>query len=82
MFNKIKNNFKNLDTLTKSIMKIGLRVCFALTIISLIFFVTYNSFYSPFLYNTGFILFKLSLIFSVEFIICGFIVDKIKAGVI
>ncbi len=82
MFNNIINNFKNLDTLIKSIMKIGLRICFALCIISLIFLITYNSFYVPFLYNIGFILFKLSLIFGVEFIICGFVVDKIKAGVI
>ena len=83
MINIILNNFKSLDKLTKKIMKYGLRFCSILGIISLIILVTYNlSFTIPMLFNVGFILFKLSLIFGVEFIICGFIVDKINAGVI
>ena len=79
MINNILNSFKNLDNLTKIIMKNGLRFCFMIGIIALIILVTYNlSFTIPILFNIGFILFKLSLIFGVEFIICGIITNAIK----
>lgn len=81
MINNILNAFKNLDKLAKVILNNGLKFCFVLGIISLIILVTYNlSFTIPILFNIGFILFKLSLIFGVEFIICGFAVDRIKNG--
>jgi len=83
MIKNIINNFKDLNKLTKIIMKNGLRFCSILGIISLIILVTYNlSLTTPIIFSVGFILFKLSLIFGVEFIICGLVVDKIKAGVI
>lgn len=83
MINIIINNFNNLDNLVKKIMKIGLKFCSILGIISLIILVTYNiSLTIPILFNIGFILFKLSLIFGVEFIICGFAIDKIKKQLI
>ncbi len=83
MIKNIINNFKDLNKLTKIIMKNGLRFCSILGIISLIILVTYNlSLTTPIIFSIGFILFKLSLIFGVEFIICGLVVDKIKAGVI
>ena len=83
MVNNIINSFKNLDTLVKRIMKIGLKFCSILGIISLIILVTYNiSFTIPIVFTIGFILFKLSLIFGVEFIICGFAIDKIKKQLI
>lgn len=79
MINNILDNFKNLDKLAKKIMKNGLKFCFILGIISLIILVTYNlSFTIPLLYSIGFVLFKLSLILGVEFVICGFAADKIK----
>lgn len=83
MINNIINNFKNLDNLAKKIMKNGLKFCFILGIIALSILITYNlSYTTPILFTIGFILFKLSLIFGVEFIICGVIVDKIKAEII
>lgn len=83
MIKNIINNFKSLDKLAKKIMKSGLKFCLILGIIALIVLITYNlSFTTPILFTIGFILFKLSLIFGVEFIICGVVVDKIKAGVI
>lgn len=83
MVNKIINNFNDLDKLVKRIMKIGLKFCAILGIISLIILITYNlSFTIPILFTIGFILFKLSLIFGVEFIICGFAVDGIKKQLI
>lgn len=83
MIKNIINNFKNLDKLTKVIMRNGLFFCFILGILSLIVLITYNlSFTTPIVFSIGFILFKLSLIFGVEFIICGLVVDKIKAEII
>ena len=79
MVNIIINSFKNLDKLVKKIMKIGLKFCSILGMIALIILVTYNlSFTIPIVFTIGLILFKLSLIFGVEFIICGFAVDRIK----
>ena len=79
MLKIIKNSYKNLDKLAKVIMKQGLRFCSSLGMIALIILVTYNlSFTIPILYSIGLILFKLSLIFGVEFIICGFATDRIK----
>ena len=83
MINNILNSFKNLDKLVKKIMKQGIRFCSILGIISLIILVTYNlSFTLPILFSIGIILFKLSLIFGVEFIICGLVADKIKKQLI
>lgn len=79
MINNIINSFKNLDKLVRQIMKIGLKFCSILGILSLIILVTYNlSFTIPIVFTIGLILFKLSLIFGVEFIICGFAADRIK----
>ena len=79
MINNIINSFKNLDKLVKKIMKIGLKFCSILGMISLIILVTYNlSFTIPIVFTIGLILFKLSLIFGVEFIICGLAADRIK----
>ena len=81
--NKIKNSLKIFDNSAKHIMKNGLRFCSVLGIIALLILITYNlSFTNPIVFSIGFILFKLSLTFGVEFIICGFVVDKIKAGII
>lgn len=83
MINNILNSFKNLDKLVKKIMKQGIRFCSILGIISLIILVTYNlSFTLPILFSIGIILFKLSLIFGVEFVICGLVADKIKKQLI
>ena len=80
MINNIIKDFKNLDKLAKKIMKNGLKFCTILGIISLIILITYNlSFTVPILFTIGFILLKVSLTFCVEFIICGFVVGKIKA---
>ena len=83
MFNKIIESFKNLDRLTKLIINNGLKFCSVIGFISLIILVTYNwSFTIPILFYIGLILFRLSLIFGIEFVICGFVVDKIKKQMI
>lgn len=83
MINNILNAFKSLDKLTTKIIKLGLKFCLMLGIISLLILITYNlSFTIPLLFNIGFILLRLSLIFGVEFIICGFAADKIKKQLI
>ena len=76
MFNKIVNCFKNLDKLTKLIMNNGLKFCLFLGLISIAVLVTYNfSLTIP-------VLFRLSLIFGIEFVICGIVVDGIKKQLI
>ena len=83
MLRKILDSFKKLDKLTKSIINYGLKFCFMICIISFIILFTYNfSFTIPILFTIGFILFKLSLIWGIEFIICGFVVDGIKKQII
>ena len=83
MFNKIVDGFKSLDKLTKLIMNNGLKFCSLIGLFALILLVTYNfSVPIPILFYIGFITFKLSLIFGIEFVICGFVVDKIKKQMI
>ena len=80
---KIINNFKSLDKITYKIMKYGLTFCFAVCISSVLILFTYDfAFPSPFMYYIGINLFKLSLIFGIEFIVCGFVVDGIKKQLI
>ena len=78
MNNKLKSLFTELDLTTLKIMKIGFKICFSILIFSVILLVFYLSTYKLFLYDLGLSIFRLSTYFFVEFIICGFTVDKIK----
>lgn len=79
MLKKILNVFHNFDIITQKIMKSGLSVCFFICIFSVILLLTYDLlFNNPFLYHLGLTIFKLSMIFSIEFIICGYSADLIK----
>ena len=83
MFKKILDNFKNLDKLTYKIMNYGLKFCFAICLIATFILFTYGwAFPSPFVYYIGINLLKISLIFSIEFIICAFVMDGIKKQLI
>lgn len=83
MINNILKIFKNLDKLTYKIMKNGLKFCIFLCSISIFLLLFYDvQFQSPIVFNIGIILFKLSIIFGVEFIICAIIADKVKADFI
>ena len=80
---KILESFKNLEKLTYKIMKNGFKFCFILTLISIIILLTYEFVFTiPNLYYIGISLFRLSLIFAIEFIVCGFVVDGIKKQLI
>ena len=79
MFKNIINNFKTFDTITNKILKHGLKFCFIITLISCIDLLTYIFYLeSPFIYYIGINLFRLSLIFSTEFIICSFVATNVK----
>ena len=79
MIKNLINSFKSFDKITHKILKHGLEFCFALSMISIIILLTYNLiFATPSLYYIGISLFKLSLVFGIEFIICSIVVDGIK----
>lgn len=83
MFKKILENYKNFEKITYKILKNGLKFCLVLCIISISILLTYNLFIlSPSIYYIGITLFRLSLIFGIEFIICGFVTDGIKKQLI
>ncbi len=83
MFKKVLDNFKSLDKLTFKIMNYGLKFCFAICVLSVLILLTYNlAFVSPFMFYIGINLFKISLIFGIEFVVCGFVVDGIKKQLI
>ena len=83
MFKKIITSFNNLDKLTKIIMSNGLIFSAFIGLVAIVLLVTYNfSFTFPILFTIGFVLFRLSLIFGIEFVICGFVVDGIKKQMI
>ncbi len=79
MIKNLIKSFKNFDKITHKILKYGLEFCFTLCVISVVFLLTYNLiFATPFLYYIGISLFKLSIVFGIEFIICSLVVDGIK----
>lgn len=79
MIKKILDNFKKFDKITYKILKYGLQFCFIICLISVFILLTYElAFSSPLVYYIGINLFKLSLIFGIEFIICSFVVERIK----
>ena len=81
--NKIINIFKNLETQTIRIIKNGIKCCFGICLISIFILLTYTFIYStPLLFDIGIILFKMSLLFSIEFLICGIVVDSLKKNII
>ena len=83
MINKFINNLKAFDKVTFKILKYGLNFCFVLCLLSVLVLLFYNiAFPSPFMYYIGIFLFKLSLVFGIEFIVCGFVADSIKKELI
>ena len=81
MIKSIIENFKQFEKITHVIMKYGLKFCFIICIISVSILFTYEAiFTSPSLYYIGISLFKLSLVFGIEFIICAFVADELKKG--
>ena len=79
MFKKIFDDYKNFEKITYKILNNGLKFCFIICLISVSILLTYSlSIHSPFIYYIGINLFKLSLIFAIEFVICGFVADGIK----
>ena len=83
MINKFIEYLKNIDKITYKIMAKGLLSCLFLAIISAFLLLTYNiASTSQDLYYIGLSLFKLSCYFSVEFVICGLVMDSIKKQLI
>ena len=79
MLKKIVTYYKNLDKTTYKILYKGFKFCFLLSFIASIILLSYILFLkTPLVYYIGINLFKLSLIFVVEFIVCGFVADRIK----
>ncbi len=83
MLKKIITYYKNLDKTTYKILYKGLEFCLLLGAFSAFILLSYILFLqTPLIYYIGISLFKLSLVFSVEFIICSFVVDSIKKQLI
>ena len=82
MFTKIINTYKNFEKTTNSIIKSGMSFCFFLCLVSILILCTYLISKVPFTYYIGISILRLSIIFSIEFIICGFVVDGIKKQII
>ena len=83
MKNKINDIINNLDFKTKVIIKNGFKFCTFLCAISLFLLVTYIFWFSiPWVFNIGIMIFEMSLLFSVEFLVCGIVVDSLKKRLI
>ena len=78
MLKEILDTFKNLEKVTYKIMKSGFNFCFILCLISTLILCLYNTSYSLDTYYIGIGLFKLSIYFMVEFIVCALVIDNIK----
>ena len=76
---KFKNLFNNLDKTDLKIMKIGMKFCFVILMLSITLLALYLLFiHKIFLFDFGLALFRLSTYFAIEFIICGIVADMVK----
>lgn len=79
MIKLIINKFNSMEDKTRKILKYGIYFSLCVCIISLLILLTYHfNITDPNLYYIGLSIFKLSLFFTVEFIICAFAIDTIK----
>lgn len=79
MFYFIINKFKNMDIHVKNIMHYGFVFSLLFCMISILVLFTYHAIYHlPLIFSVGTILFKSSLMFFVDFIICGVAFDTIR----
>ena len=83
MFKKLLESYYNFDKITNTILKNGLKFCTILCILAASILLTYNLLkLSTIVLHIGISLFRLSIIFGIEFIICGFVADGIKKQLI
>jgi len=83
MIKKIIDIYKNIEKSAYTIMKNGLIFCFLLSLLSIFILLTYKLFIASFyLYYIGLSLFRLSIIFGIEFVICALVVDSLKKQLI
>lgn len=83
MIKTFLNSYKNLDKQTFRILKKGFIFCSILCLSSILTLFTYMSIiHNPFIYYIGIAIFKLSITFAIEFLICAIVVDSIKKQLI
>ena len=75
---KMISELKNLDADTLKIINYGLFFCTCIALIAVAILLTYIFLGSVFFYHLGLALLQSSFTFSVEFIICGIVVDFIR----
>ncbi len=79
IFKKILETYNGFEKTTYKILKKGLMFCLGLSLLSCLILLTYISFFStPIYFYIGLKLFKMSIIFGIEFIVCSFVVDGLK----
>lgn len=78
MVKKIINQFQFMEEKIKKIMHYGFLFSFIVCMISMGLLITYEFYHSPDLFYIGLSVFRLSLFFVVEFIICALATDTIK----
>ena len=83
MIKKLKEKFNTIDKKVLKVMNTGFKCSLLLSFISCFILLTYHyNLASPDLYYSGLLLFKTSLFFFVDFIVCGFAIDTIKKQMI
>lgn len=79
MRDKLSSLFNSMDDKIKIFMKNGLIFCFILAIVSSLFLLTYDFFYSSItIYYIGFYILKNSILFACTFFAFGIGFNKIK----
>jgi len=83
MIKKIREKFISIDKKILKVMNYGFKLCLFIALIASLILLTYDYFLKlPDLYYSGLLLFKSALFFFVDFIVCGFAVDKISKEII
>jgi len=79
MIKKFKETITNIDKKVLKVINCGFNCCLLIAFIACFILLTYHfNLKSPDLYYSGLLLFKTSIFFFVDFIICGVAVDTIR----
>ena len=82
MLKRLFDIYKNFENPTNYILRAGLKICCLLCIFSLIILITYIISQFLILFYIGISIFRISIIFAIEFVVCSFVVDGITKNYI
>ena len=83
MIKEFINSLKEMDKSVFKVVNYGFVFSSVVCLLGIVLLVTYNLHPNSYLvFTSGFLIVKAGLFFGVEFLVCGFVTDKYKKGLV